>query len=62
MGNPVLNLWTLEKQHLFEHLMTQQGYAGAVQEAIKGLVRYFVSGRVCLDLLLLWKLTFHLVL
>lgn len=54
MGNPVPNLWTLDKQHLFKHLMIQQGYVGAVQEAIKGLVHYFVSDRELVDLLLLW--------
>lgn len=42
MGNPVLSLWMLDKHHLFKHLMMQQGYIGAVQEAIKGLVHYFV--------------------
>lgn len=54
MGNPVTNLWTLDKQHLFKYLTIQTGYSGAVQEAIKGLVHYFVSACKLLDLLLLW--------
>lgn len=54
MGNPVANLWTLDKQHLFKYLTIQQGYTQAVWEAIKGLVHYFVSDRELLDLLLLW--------
>lgn len=28
MGNPALSLWTPDKQHLFKHLMMQQGYTG----------------------------------